>query len=153
MTINLSASPYSAAEDRARGDLGRASTSRTQYGAHHEILWKGNEARCAAEWNLAQNRLPRQSKSWGVLFPLPYIYIPGGDSWERAFPGYQPALRREILHTTGFRSWKHRDIQMCQMLKAYGILKVTDSHVCMSLEDGTEYSSRTWSLWRKSSDA
>lgn len=38
---------------------------------------------------------------------------------------------------TGYRSWKRRDVHICHMLKAYG---VTDSHVCTSLEEGTEVS-------------
>lgn len=56
---------------------------------------------------------------------------------------YQTALRREILHVTGYRSWKCKDIHMCHMLKAYRILKVTDSHVCALLEQGIEYSRMT----------
>lgn len=56
---------------------------------------------------------------------------------------YQTALRTEILYMTVYRVWKCRDIHMCHMLKACGILKVTDSHVCTLLEEGTEYSRMT----------
>lgn len=40
---------------------------------------------------------------------------------EKTLHGYQPALRIEIPHMTGIRTWKQLDIQMCQTLKACGL--------------------------------
>lgn len=60
--------------------LGRVSTSRTIYKAHKSSEW-GMKTDQPAVWNLAQNRLLRQSRSWGAPFPIPYIY-----SWEDQVP-------------------------------------------------------------------
>lgn len=53
VTIDLSACPYSAAEET------RAENSIQE--AHHKILWKGNET--TTKHSLSQNRLPMESRS------------------------------------------------------------------------------------------
>lgn len=104
-----------------------------------------NEIGCATQGNLTQNRLSRKSANYGVLLLFLYIHPPGENpSWVPASPEDRNTSydRHQNLETVG-----HTDVPD---IKGMWTMKVTVSHICMPLEVGTKYSSRTWSLWRKS---